>query len=164
MPSLPELLELAERAALRGGRIVLAGRSGASEERKGAGDYVTEVDRASERAIREVLGAGPDIPVVGEEGGGEPGERYWVVDPLDGTTNYLHGFPVVGVSVALAVSDRPPDRAVVGTGFPFRQKEAVAAGVCEGFRDYLSGDVLAGSPPVHAELLSIVAGGGRRDA
>ncbi len=255
VPSLPELLDLAERATLRGGRIVLAGRSGTSEERKGPGDYVTEVDRASERAIREGLGEGPDIPVVGEEGGGEPGERYWVVDPLDGTTNYLHGFPVVGVSVALveegcpvvgvvhapllketylaarghgarlrrrdgepvalAVSDRPPDRAVVGTGFPFRQKEAlprylaafqgclerfedlrrpgaasldlawVAAGVFEGFfelglapwdvaagallieeaggvvtdwegrKDYLSGDVLAGNPAVHAQLLAI---------
>jgi len=165
VPSLLELLDLAERAALLGGRVVLAGRSGASAEQKGAGDYVTEVDRASERAIREVLGAGADIPVVGEEGGGEPGERYWVVDPLDGTTNYLHGFPVVGVSVALVlegspvvgvvhgpfqqetylaarghgarlrrgagdpaamtVSDRPPGRAVVGTGFPFRQKDSL---------------------------------------
>jgi myo-inositol-1(or 4)-monophosphatase len=125
---------------------------------------LTEVDRISERAIREILTAGtPDIPVVGEEEGGPEGERHWLVDPLDGTTNFLHRFPVVGVSVALveavrpvvgvvhapfvsqtflalqgegafvrrgnagpepvAVSDRPPDRAVVGTGFPFRRKD-----------------------------------------
>ena len=106
-----DLLELAERAAVRGGELV-AGEPAPLAESKGAGDYVTEVDRASERAIREVLGAAtPDIPVVGEEGGGEAGgavgKRYWVVDPLDGTTNYLHGFPVVGVSVALVEDGRP---------------------------------------------------------
>lgn len=220
---------------------------------KAAGDYVTEVDRLSERAITAYLReATPELPVVGEESGGQGGERYWLVDPLDGTTNYIHRFPAVGVSVALVddgrpvvgavhapfldrtwsalqggpaaidgralrVSDRPVERAVVGTGFPFRRKDLlpryirtmeqalrrfedlrrpgaaaldlawVAEGVFEGFfelslspwdvaagallieeaggvvtdwaggPDYLSGDILAGSPQVHAALLEIAS-------
>ena len=102
-----DLLDLAERAALRGGRVVLAGPADRAD-RKGRGDYVTEIDRRSEAAVAAVLAAGaPGIPVHGEEGGGETGQRYWLVDPLDGTTNHLHGFPVVGVSVALVEGGRP---------------------------------------------------------
>jgi myo-inositol-1(or 4)-monophosphatase len=86
--------------------------TGAVEE-KGAGDYVTQVDRAAEEAIIAVLlEKAPDIPVVGEERGGSRGERYWLVDPLDGTTNFVHGFPVVGVSVALVERGRPTAGAV----------------------------------------------------
>lgn len=107
-PDLAELADLAERAARLGGRVVLSGRA-RQAERKGAGDYVTEVDRASEAAVGEMLSrTTPGIPIRGEEGGGEEdGERYWLVDPLDGTTNFLHGFPAVGVSVALVERDRP---------------------------------------------------------
>jgi myo-inositol-1(or 4)-monophosphatase len=66
------------------------------------------VDRASERAISEVLLAGePSIPVVGEEEGGRRASRFWSVDPLDGTTNFLHRFPLVGVSIALVEDGRP---------------------------------------------------------
>jgi myo-inositol-1(or 4)-monophosphatase len=201
--------------------------------------------------------ATPDIPLVGEERGGATSDRYWLVDPLDGTTNFLHGFPIVAVSVALVEDGRPTvgvvhapflretyaaaaglgatveradgtserlavgrrsvERSVVGTGFPFRRKDVlpryframylalerfedlrrpgaaaldlawVAAGVFDGFfelalgpwdvaagavlireaggiisdwsgaPDVLPGDVLAGSPDVHAELLRIVA-------
>jgi myo-inositol-1(or 4)-monophosphatase len=253
---LASLVAVAEEAARTGGRVVIQGASSATAERKAAGDYVTEVDRASEDAIREALArATPAIPVVGEEAGGAPGDRWWVVDPLDGTTNFLHRFPAVGVSIALVdggrpvvgvvhapflgetyrgasgagasviradgseaslrVSDRNVSRAVVGTGFPFRRKDLlprylatmeralerfedlrrpgaaaldlawVAAGVFDGFfelalgpwdvaaggllieeaggvvtdwtggPDYLSGDILAGSPSVHAELLRV---------
>ena len=75
---------------------------------KGAGDYVTAVDGASERAIAGFLtDATPDIPLVGEERGGATSDRYWLVDPLDGTTNFLHGFPIVAVSVALVEQGRP---------------------------------------------------------
>jgi len=104
---LEDLADLAERAARRGGGVVLSGRARRAE-RKGAGDYVTEVDRASEAAVERMLSrATPGIPVRGEEGGGEGGERYWLIDPLDGTTNFLHGFPAVGVSVALIEHGRP---------------------------------------------------------
>jgi myo-inositol-1(or 4)-monophosphatase len=69
---------------------------------------VTEVDRRSEDVIRTFLErASPDIPVLGEEEGGSAGDRFWAVDPLDGTTNFLLGLPVVAVSVALVVGDRP---------------------------------------------------------
>ena len=77
---------------------------------KGDSDPVTEVDHRSERAILDVLSRHcPDDPVVREESGGElpDGGRVWLVDPIDGTSNYIRGFPWVGVSVALWVDDAP---------------------------------------------------------
>ena len=87
---------------------------GAEASDKGLpGDYVTEVDLASERAIRRMLEqATPSVPVLGEESGGEAGDRYWLVDPLDGTVELLHGFWAVGVSVALVEEGRPVAGAV----------------------------------------------------
>jgi myo-inositol-1(or 4)-monophosphatase len=265
MGDLHDLRRIAALATRAGGEIVRAGAGGPSAgvpaEEKGAGDYVTAVDRASEAAIRELLAAAtPDIPVVGEEGGGSSaGGRYWLVDPLDGTTNFVHRFPVVGVSVALIEDGRPvagavdapflgqtwaaargggaasvgdgtgtpeplhvasrePARSVVGTGFPFRRRELlprylevmrgafgrfedlrrpgaaaldlvwVAAGVFDGFFElalapwdvaaggllieeaggvvtdwtggggWLAGDILAGSPAVHADLVDLAGG------
>jgi myo-inositol-1(or 4)-monophosphatase len=251
-----ELMSIASQAARIGGSTILAAGRTRDGVEKSAGDYVTAVDNKSERAIAGFLfGATPDIPLVGEEAGGATADRYWLVDPLDGTTNFLHGFPIVAVSVALVeegrptvgvvhapflaetytgaeglgatveradgsserltVSDRPVERAVVGTGFPFRHREVlpryhramlkalerfedlrrpgaaaldlawVAAGVFDGFfelalgpwdvaagtvlireaggtvtdwsgtPDILPGDILAGPPNVHAELLKI---------
>jgi len=71
-------------------------------------DLVTEVDLASEAAIRAVLAEQtPGIPVLAEENGGaEEAVTRWVVDPLDGTTNFVHGFPSFGVSVGLQVDGR----------------------------------------------------------
>lgn len=75
---------------------------------KGDGDYVTEVDRAAEALLSRMLtSAFPDIPILAEEAGGTAADRYWCVDPLDGTTNFIHGFPAVGVSVALIEHGRP---------------------------------------------------------
>jgi myo-inositol-1(or 4)-monophosphatase len=69
---------------------------------KGRSDYVTDTDRASEAAILAVLAReAPGIAVLAEEGGGVRAELMWAVDPLDGTTNFIRGFPVVGVSVGL---------------------------------------------------------------
>lgn len=75
---------------------------------KGIVDLVTEIDLASEAAIRAVLARHtPDIPVLGEEGGGAEGaSTRWVVDPLDGTTNFVHGVPHYGPSIALEVDGR----------------------------------------------------------
>lgn len=162
-PELERLVRVAGEAAERGGEVVAraaaADPSDAEGLAKAAGDYVTAVDHESERAIAAFLReATPGIPVVGEEAGGTAADRYWLVDPLDGTTNFIHRFPAVGVSIALvddgrpmagavrapllsqtwtagrglgawtggrrlAISDRPVDRAVVGTGFPFRRKD-----------------------------------------
>jgi histidinol-phosphatase len=70
---------------------------------------VTDADRATERAIRGLLAAErPDDAVLGEEYGGDaaPG-RQWILDPIDGTTNFLRGQPVWGTLIALAVDGRP---------------------------------------------------------
>ncbi|MCA8881740.1 MAG: inositol monophosphatase [Rhodobacteraceae bacterium] len=72
---------------------------------KGAGDFVSKADIASEAILREELtGARPTYGWLGEESGAAPGEdptRRWIVDPLDGTTNFLHGLPHWAVSIAL---------------------------------------------------------------
>jgi myo-inositol-1(or 4)-monophosphatase len=73
-----------------------------------AGDYVTAVDRASEDAILDVLARRtPGIAVLAEERGGATSGTRWTVDPLDGTTNFLRGLPVVAVSVGLIDAGRP---------------------------------------------------------
>jgi myo-inositol-1(or 4)-monophosphatase len=84
---------------------------------KGIGDYVTEADRAAEQAILAVLQReAPEIGVLAEESGGAAASSddapLWVVDPIDGTTNFLRGFPVVGVSVGLMDRGRPVAAAV----------------------------------------------------
>ncbi len=71
-------------------------------------DYVTEIDRASEEQIvREIKRFHPDHAILGEEGG-EQGESdfVWIIDPLDGTSNYLHGMPHFGISIALQEKGR----------------------------------------------------------
>ncbi|MGR3503333.1 inositol monophosphatase family protein [Pseudaestuariivita sp.] len=72
---------------------------------KGAGDFVSKADLRAEEILSEALrGARPTYGWLAEEGGGEDGEdptRRWIVDPLDGTTNFLHGLPHWAVSIAL---------------------------------------------------------------
>ena len=146
---LARLGRVAEEAARLGGRVVEGhfGRRAGGVQSKAPGDYVSEVDLASEAAIREALeAAAPGIAFFGEEGGGTRGDLGWVVDPLDGTANFLHGFPVVGVSVALVEAGRPVVGAVhaplLGETFT-----AVAGGGA--FRD---GEPIrvAGRPPASA--------------
>lgn len=106
---LDALLEAALTGARTGGAIVSEAFGAAVEAReKAPGDWVSQTDTASERAIRQVLAdAAPDIPFFGEEEGGDRGPVGWLVDPVDGTANFLHRFPVVAVSVALVVDDDP---------------------------------------------------------
>jgi len=102
------LLPLAVEAALLGGGLLLE-RVGAGAEREVSSkstptDLVSEADLASERAIRGLLAARrPEDGFLGEEGGGEEGTSplTWVVDPLDGTVNFLYGIPQWCVSVAV---------------------------------------------------------------
>lgn len=72
---------------------------------KGAGDFVSRADIAAENILKEeLMGARPTYGWLGEEGGGAEGEdptRRWIVDPLDGTTNFLHGLPHWAISIAL---------------------------------------------------------------
>jgi myo-inositol-1(or 4)-monophosphatase len=101
-----ELLRTAIDAAGKAGSILM-GRyehlSPADANLKGRNDYVTDVDRASERAIIEIIRKRhPDHVVLAEESGGHEaaGTVRWIIDPLDGTTNYIHRFPVFAVSIA----------------------------------------------------------------
>ena len=71
-------------------------------------DYVTEIDKSSEaQIVREIKRYHPDHAFLGEEGGSEGQSDYkWIIDPLDGTSNYLHGIPHFGISIALQVKGR----------------------------------------------------------
>jgi myo-inositol-1(or 4)-monophosphatase len=108
-----ELADVARSAAERAAaqiRSVRRPQAGAAWEHKGALDFVTDVDRGSERLIVAALRrAVPGSAVIGEEltpdagVGRGPGGVLWIVDPLDGTTNYLHGYPQYAVSIAAVV-------------------------------------------------------------
>ncbi|MXO64651.1 inositol monophosphatase family protein [Altericroceibacterium endophyticum] len=73
--------------------------------RKGPSDFVTKADRAAERTLYdELLNARPDWGFLMEEGGkidGDPGKPRWIIDPLDGTSNFLHGIPHFAISIAV---------------------------------------------------------------
>ncbi|MEN3336287.1 MAG: monophosphatase [Blastocatellia bacterium] len=99
------MLDFAIRVAQDAGRL-LRDRVGTTIDigHKGAINIVTDVDLASERLIREAIASHyPRHQVLGEEGGlaDSSSDYRWVVDPLDGTTNFAHGFPVFAVSIAL---------------------------------------------------------------
>ena len=101
------MLTNAVKAARRAGSIITRASQdiGALQVRsKTYNDFVTEVDHAAERTIIETLqDAYPDHGFIGEESGNDriDAENVWIIDPLDGTTNFLHGFPQYCISIAL---------------------------------------------------------------
>jgi myo-inositol-1(or 4)-monophosphatase len=100
------LMDFAARTAQRAGEITLAHFGSAAVERKGDGSEVTAADRASERLVVEgIRAARPDDGILGEEGTADSGTSgvRWVIDPLDGTTNFLYGLPAFAVSIAVEV-------------------------------------------------------------
>ena len=110
---LEHLAEVARRAA-EAGATQLRQHFGQLErirEKGRAGDLVTEADMAAEQAVLAVLQRDtPDVGVLAEEGGRRNGQATaleWCVDPLDGTTNYAHGYPFFGTSVGLTVAGVP---------------------------------------------------------
>jgi myo-inositol-1(or 4)-monophosphatase len=108
--SLHPMLNIAVKAARAAGSII--NRAALDTERlaitaKGINDFVTEVDHAAEAAVIEtLLTAYPGHGILAEESGRAHGAKHseylWIIDPLDGTTNFIHGFPVYAVSIALA--------------------------------------------------------------
>ena len=104
------MLTTAVKAARRAGTIINRGARDLdllTVTAKGPKDFVSEIDHAAEAAIVEtLLSAYPDYAILAEEGtnkGANPDAEYvWIIDPLDGTTNFLHGFPQYCVSIALA--------------------------------------------------------------
>lgn len=100
------ILNIAVRAAREGGKVIVRemDRVDALDvSQKGLNDFVSEVDRRAEDAIvATIRRSHPDHAFLAEEGGASgSSDHVWVIDPLDGTTNYLHGFPVFSVSIAV---------------------------------------------------------------
>lgn len=170
-PNLHPMLNVAVKAARAAGAIINRAALDVEAVRisqKHVNDFVTEIDHASEQAIIEtLLTAYPGHGILAEESGSEHGAKdsdyVWIIDPLDGTTNFIHGFPYYCVSIALEhkgvvtqavvydpnrndlftatrgrgayLNDRRirvgrRDRladALVGTGFPFREKDGLDA-------------------------------------
>lgn len=111
------LVNIAVKAARRAGSIILryANQLDRLEiKQKGRNDFVTEVDQIAESEIIEIIRkAYPDHSILGEETGESAGNEYqWIIDPLDGTTNFLHGYPQYAVSIAVKHNDKL-DQAVV---------------------------------------------------
>jgi myo-inositol-1(or 4)-monophosphatase len=104
------MLAIAVKAARRAGNVINRGARDLdllTVTSKGPKDFVSEVDREAETQIVEtLLGAYPDHAILAEEGTAKganaDAENVWIIDPLDGTTNFLHGFPQYCVSIALA--------------------------------------------------------------
>jgi myo-inositol-1(or 4)-monophosphatase len=145
-PDLQALRSLAETVAVEAGALLAEGldqvRTDVGTKTTGT-DMVTEMDRASEALIEaRLLGARPDDGILGEEGAdraGTSGVR-WVVDPLDGTTNYLYGFPGFNVSIAAEVDGEP----LVGVVFDVVRRELFSA--ARGLGATRDGQPIAASP------------------
>jgi myo-inositol-1(or 4)-monophosphatase len=136
-PTPAELLDLAVATAREAGALVARGRDTAGEDvdvKSSSVDLVTAVDRASEELVVDrLLGARPDDGLLGEEGGERPGTSgvRWIVDPIDGTTNFVYGLPAYAVSIAAEVDGRVVAGAVLNaaTGELFTATRGGAARV-----------------------------------
>ncbi len=100
------MLNIAVRAARNAGDIIVRAIDNLGNlkvNQKGKNDYATEVDRLAEQEVINVIKAAyPEHAIIAEESGKYPGNDYiWIIDPLDGTTNFLHGYPQYAVSIAL---------------------------------------------------------------
>jgi len=162
------LLATCVAATVRAADVVRQGAAKLGDVRwevKGPSDFVSQVDRDAERALSEVIRERhPDAVIIAEEGSPQaaPGALTFIADPLDGTTNFLHGYPWYAVSIAAVVDRSPiaaavlnvangelftaargsgsrrngqpirvstiddPSRALVGTGFPFKDREGIS--------------------------------------
>ena len=123
------LLNIAVRAARRAGEVIvrsLVRLESLEVTSKGRNDFVSEIDRAAERDIIDIIHKHyPEHAILAEESGSSgANDTVWIIDPLDGTTNFLHGFPVFAVSIA--VQQRGLEGALLATGFPYREDERYA--------------------------------------
>ena len=109
---LEELSQIARKAADLGGSVLMQhyGRLVSIQQKARAGDLVTDADLAAEKAVLTALGEStPEISVLAEESGaqGDVSELSWCVDPLDGTTNFAHGYPFFATSIGLTLGQQP---------------------------------------------------------
>lgn len=132
MRELSELLEVARSAVAVGCKLLSTAESGVVRA-KGDRDFVTELDVRIQETVRvELAGKTPEIGFLGEEGAagtseGGVAELFWVLDPIDGTSNFIHGLPLCAVSLAL-VRDGIPIVGVVGAPFLALEYYSVAGG------------------------------------
>lgn len=126
-------VNIASRAARQAGNIIRRAAENVSVidvQKKGINDFVTEVDRASEKTIIDAIRkAYPEHSILGEETGlqegqGEGKDWQWVIDPLDGTTNFIHGFPQYCISIALKHKGRVEHGVIYD---PLREEEFTAS-------------------------------------
>jgi myo-inositol-1(or 4)-monophosphatase len=168
-PDARQLLSAAQLAADRAAAFLRREEGRLAPEawsEKGRADFVTEVDRESERLIAETLGRlCPGGTIIGEElsPGPLPSGLVWVVDPLDGTTNFLHRFPYYAVSIG-ALVDGEPVAAVVQHVPPGIRYHAVKGGGAwqgetplrvSGVRDPRHALIGTGFPFKHVEQLPL---------
>jgi len=105
-------INIAVKAARNAGNVILRNldkRDQLTVSTKSHNDFVSEVDRQAENEILKIINKTyPDHAILAEESGEQQGdgEHLWIIDPLDGTTNFLHGFPQFAVSIALRVKGR----------------------------------------------------------
>jgi len=134
MSNIAEFIDVATLAAKRASKIILENLETLSREDvdvKTASDYVTRIDRESERVIIDTIrGYFPDHYFLAEESLKETAtDNYrWIIDPLDGTTNYIHGYPMFAVSIALEFEKR----IISGVVYDPLRDEMFAAGEGEG--------------------------------
>jgi myo-inositol-1(or 4)-monophosphatase len=107
MTSSGELLELAEQIAKKAGELLMSRPTNFElDQKSGVLDFATQMDHESEKLIvSEILAARPDDSIIGEEGANRKGSSgyTWVIDPIDGTVNYLYGIP--GWCISIAIKD-----------------------------------------------------------
>lgn len=198
------LLNVAVMAARRAGDTLIRKMSNLGKlkiEQKGHNDFVSDADYAAEKAVIDVIHKHyPDHAILAEESGAQgDSDHLWIIDPLDGTTNYLHAFPVFAVSIAVQVSGRMEhavvydplrqelftasrgqgaqldghrirvsgqlqlERALIGTGFPFRQAASDFTPYMNMLRDVIKNTAGVRRPGSAALDLCYVAAG-RLDA
>ena len=105
------MLNIAVNAARRAGELIARSADNLHKieiQRKGKNDYATNIDQMAEQKIIEIIKtAYPDHAILAEESGEQAGNDYvWIIDPLDGTTNFIHGYPQYAVSIALKYKGR----------------------------------------------------------
>jgi myo-inositol-1(or 4)-monophosphatase len=158
----PVLMDLARQLAQTAGRLVHDGRPDrveVSATKTSPIDVVTQMDTDSEQLLRAMLATSrPDDGFLGEEGGFDPGTSglTWVVDPIDGTVNYLYGLPSYAVSVAVVAGEPDPATWTAIAGCVFRVSDGATYTAGRGIGAYLDGRRLSVNParPLAQSLVS----------
>ncbi len=158
-----ELLALATSLAVEAGQMVADGRASrgvtTADTKSSSTDVVTEFDRASEALIVAGLRAArPDDGIVGEEGTSTAGTSgvHWLIDPIDGTTNFLYGLPGYAVSIAARASVDDPADTLVGVVYVPTTRELFTA--TRGGGAWLNGEPIGCSATTDLSLALVGTG------